>query len=93
MVESTRETKGVIEKDTRIVVTSLVMLAHLPGPAIRSHWAIESSLHRVMDLVSHEDECMVRTNHAPANSNTIKHMVHNLLRRPATRIHSASNER
>jgi predicted transposase YbfD/YdcC len=45
MVESTRETKGVIEKDTRIFITSLVMLAHLLGPVIRSHWAIENSLH------------------------------------------------
>ena len=45
MVESIRETKGVIEKDTRIYITSLVMLAHLLGPVIRSHWAIENSLH------------------------------------------------
>ena len=42
MVESTRETGGVIEHDTRCYVTSLVMLTHLLGPVIRSHWAIES---------------------------------------------------
>ena len=42
MVESTRETNRGIEKDTRFYITSLVMLAHLLGPVIRSHWAIES---------------------------------------------------
>ena len=42
MVESTRETDGVIKKETRLYITSLVMAAHLLGPVIRSHWAIES---------------------------------------------------
>jgi predicted transposase YbfD/YdcC len=85
MVESTREINGVIEKDTRIFITSLVMVAHLLGPVIRSHWAIENSLHWVMDMTFRDDECRVRTNHAPANFTTIKHMAHNLLRRPASK--------
>ena len=83
IVESTRETKGKIERDTRYYITSLVMLAHLLGPAIRSHWSIENSLHWVMDMVFRDDECRVRTNHAPANFTTIKHMACNLLRRPS----------
>ena len=83
MVDSTREIKGVIEKDTRIYITSLDMIATLLAPVIRSHWAIENSLHWVMDMVFRDDECRVRTNHAPANFTTIKHMAHNLLRRPA----------
>jgi predicted transposase YbfD/YdcC len=83
MVESTRETGGVIEKDTRFYITSLVMLAHLLGPVIRSHWAIENSLHWVMDMVFRDDECRVRTDHAPTNFTTIKHMACNLLRRPS----------
>jgi predicted transposase YbfD/YdcC len=83
MVESSRETNSVIEKDTRFYITSLVMLAHLLGPVIRGHWAIDNSLHWVMDMVFRDDECRVRTNHAPANFTTIKHMAYNLLRRPA----------
>ncbi len=50
------------------------------GPVVRSHWAIENSLHWVMDMVFRDDECRVRTDHAPANFTTIKHMAHNLLR-------------
>ncbi len=49
----------------------------------RSHWAIENSLHWVMDMVFRDDECRVRTDHAPANVTTIKHMALNLLNRPA----------
>jgi predicted transposase YbfD/YdcC len=81
IVESTRETKGKIARETRYYITSLVMLAHLLGPAIRSHWAVENRLHWVMDMVFRDDECRVRTNHAPANFTTIKHMACNLLRR------------
>lgn len=83
IVESTRETKGVIERDTRFYITSLVLLAHLLGPVIRGHWAIENSLHWVMDMVFRDDECRVRINHAPTNFTTIKHMACNLLRRPS----------
>ena len=51
-------------------------------PIIRSHWAIENSLHWVMDMIFRDDECRVRTDHAPANFATIKHMAHNLIKAP-----------
>jgi hypothetical protein len=51
------------------------------GPVIRSHWAIENSLHWVMDMIFRDDECRIRTEHAPANFTTLKHMAHNLIRR------------
>ncbi len=81
MVESTREIGTKIEQETRFYITSLVWLAHLLGPTIRSHWAIENSLHWVMDMVFRDDECRIRTDHAPANFTTIKHMAHNLIRK------------
>ncbi len=68
MVESSRETAGKIEQKTRFYVTSLMLLAHLLGPVIRSHWAIENSLHWVMDMIFRDGECQVRTDHAPATS-------------------------
>ena len=81
MVESSREISGKVETETRFYITSLVMLAHLLGPVVRSHWSIENSLHWVLDMVFRDDECRVRTEHAPANFTTIKHMALNLLRR------------
>lgn len=80
MVESSREITGKIEQETRFYITSLVLLAHFMGPIIRSHWAIENSLHWVMDMIFRDDECRLRTDHAPANFTTIKHMAHNLIR-------------
>jgi hypothetical protein len=56
------------------------MVAALLGPVVRGHWAIENSLHWVMDMMFRDDECRVRTDHAPSNFTTIKHMAHNLLR-------------
>jgi len=85
MVESTRELVDKVERETRFYLTSLVWLAHQIGPVIRSHWAIENSLHWVMDMIFRDDECRVRTNHAPANFTTIKHMAHNLIRRAKSR--------
>jgi predicted transposase YbfD/YdcC len=81
IVESTRETGEKIERETRFYVTSLVVLAILLGPVVRGHWAIENSLHWVMDMVFRDDKCRVRTGNAPANFTTIKHMAHNLTRR------------
>jgi predicted transposase YbfD/YdcC len=81
IVESTREIADKVEQETRFYITSLVLLANLVGPILRSHWAVENSLHWVMDMVFRDDECRVRTNHAPANFTTIKHIAHNLIRK------------
>ena len=51
------------------------------GPMVRSHWAIENSLHWVMDMTFRDDECRIRTEYAPANFNTLRHMAHNLVRK------------
>jgi len=80
IVESSREIGGKTEQETRFYITSLVMVAALIGPIVRSHWAIENSLHWVMDMIFRDDESRVRTDHAPANFTTIKHMAYNLLR-------------
>lgn len=81
VVESRREIDGKIQTETRLYITSLVLLAHIVCPLVRSHWAIENSLHWVMDMVFRDDESRVRTDHAPANLATIKHMALNLTRR------------
>src|SRR3974390_1382818 len=81
MVESTREIGDKIERETRFYITSLAWLACQLGPVIRSHWAIENGLHWVMDMIFRDDECRIRTEHAPANFTTLKHIAHNLIRK------------
>ena len=81
VVESRREIGGKVEQETRFYITSLVLLASLLGPIVRSHWAVENSLHWVMDMIFRSDECRIRTDHAPANFTTIKHIAYNLIRK------------
>ncbi len=81
MVESQRETAGKTECETRLYITSLELPASALGPIIRSHWAVENNLHWVMDMVFRDDECRIRTGHAPANFTTIKHIASNLFQR------------
>lgn len=87
VVESERVIPGAspgtdkIERETRFYITSLALLASLLAPIVRSHWAIENGLHWVMDMVFRDDECRLRTDHAPANFCTFKHMAQNLFQR------------
>jgi predicted transposase YbfD/YdcC len=85
MVESTREMADKTERETRFYITSLVLLANQIAPLVRDHWAVENSLHWVMDMVFRDDECRLRTDHAPANFTTLKHMALNLIRRARTK--------
>ena len=34
-----------------------------------------------MDMLFRDDECRIRTHHAPADFATLKHMAHNLIRK------------
>ena len=85
MVESTREMSDKTERETRFYITSLVLLASQIAPLVRDHWAVENSLHWVLDMVFRDDECRLRTDHAPANFTTLKHMALNLIRRAKTK--------
>ncbi|TBU77710.1 ISAs1 family transposase [Pseudomonas daroniae] len=86
MVESTRELGERIERETRYYLSSLTLPADEQGPMVRDHWAVENSLHWVLDMVFRDDECRVRTANAPANFTTLKHMALNLLRRPNDKL-------
>jgi predicted transposase YbfD/YdcC len=85
VVESTREVAGKIDREMRLYITSLVLLANQIGPMVRGHWMIENGLHWVLDMIFRDDECRVRTDNAPANFAIIKHIAYNLMRRAATK--------
>jgi predicted transposase YbfD/YdcC len=81
MVQSTRQIGDRTERETRFYITSLTVAASQIGAYVRDHWAVENSLHWILDCVFRDDECRLRTDHAPANFTTIKHMALNLIRR------------
>jgi len=85
MVESERQIGANVERETRFYITSSTEKADMLGRAVRHHWAVES-MHWLMDCLFRDDECRVRTDHAPANFTTIKHIAHNLLRRHPAKL-------
>ena len=89
IIDSTREIPepngAKVSRETRFYITSCALVAEQIAAIIRSHWAIENSLHWTMDMVFRDDECRVRTDHAPANFTTIKHMAYNLIRKASSK--------
>ena len=81
IVESRRESGDKVEMETRLFITSSAMDAERLAPFVRGHWAVENSLHWVLDMVFRDDECRIRTDNAPVNFTTIKHIAANLLRK------------
>ena len=81
MIESQRDTSSKSQTETRFYITSLTDPASRLAAVVRQHWAIENSLHWVMDMTFRDDECRIAAGHAPANFTTVKHMAHNLMRR------------
>jgi len=81
IVDSQREIGPKTERETRYYVTSSTLRADKLGRVVRDHWAIENSLHWVMDMTFRDDECRIRTQNAPENLFTLKHMGANLARR------------
>jgi predicted transposase YbfD/YdcC len=78
MVESQRDKDT---RKTRLYITSLSLNVKLAGPTIRDQRGIENALHWVMDMTFHDDERRIRTEHAPANFTTLRHIAHNLYRK------------
>lgn len=81
IVDSGREIGGREERETRYYLTSSAGPAKQLGPMVRDHWGVENGLHWVMDMTFRDDECRIRTEHAPENFVTIKHMAANIARK------------
>jgi predicted transposase YbfD/YdcC len=89
MIESEREIGAKVERETRFYITSSTDKADKLGTVVRHHWAVES-MHWLMDCLFRDDECRIRSEHAPANFTTVKHMAHNLLRRHPAKLSMTS---
>lgn len=82
MVESTvlHKASGKQSIQKRYYICSTKLSAEQFSAAVRSHWAIENSLHWVLDVVFRDDLSRLRTEHGPKNMLLIKHTAANLLR-------------
>ncbi len=79
MVESVRTENGKTTVETRYYISSLNLDAKKFGDSVRSHWGIENSLHWILDVALHEDDCRIRKDNAPQNFAVLRHIAVNLL--------------
>ena len=80
ITEST-DSKGHCRLEARYYILSVLLTAKEFAEAVRGHWSIENNLHWQLDVSFREDECRVRTDHAPANLSVIRRFALGLLKR------------
>lgn len=79
MVQSERRSNGHISTETRYFISSLPCRAAQIAQAVRTHWTIENSLHWVLDVSFHEDDCRIRKNNAAQNMALLRQVALSLL--------------
>jgi predicted transposase YbfD/YdcC len=79
-VASRAELKDRGRFETRYYVSSASLSAAHAAQAIRSHWAIENSLHWVLDVTFGDDQSRLRTGHGAKNMADVRHFAINLVR-------------
>jgi len=80
-IESERNIRGKVSLEKRYYLSSFPAEAKTLLRIIRDHWAIENSLHWVMDMTFAEDGCRARTKNAPENMAILRRLVANVLRK------------
>jgi predicted transposase YbfD/YdcC len=83
ITEST-DAQGRGRLESRYYILSVLLSAKEFAGAVRGHWGIENNLHWQLDVSFREDECRVRTDHAPANLSVIRRFALGLLKREAS---------
>lgn len=73
--------KGKTSDETAYFISSRRGSALLYEEGIRSHWAIENSLHWVKDVTLKEDASKIRKGNAPQNISTLKNIGINIFRK------------
>ena len=85
VVEAEREVDGKKTVERRYYLSSLPLGVETFAKAVRGHWAVENSLHWVLDVQMGEDDSRARTGYAAENLATLRRLALNLLKREATK--------
>lgn len=93
LVEADRTVGAVTTREARLFISSLPADAAHLAHVVRSHWAIENSLHWVLDVAMHQDQTRIRTDHAPENLAILHHIALNLLKQDRTEKLGIKNKR
>ena len=80
MVESKRTIGGKTSTEKRFFISSMEPKARHFANAVREHWALEDSLHWVLDVSFREDDSRIRRDYSSENISVFRHVVLNALR-------------
>jgi predicted transposase YbfD/YdcC len=92
-VESERHVDGKVTCEQRYYLASIPNDVQQFAQAVRGHWGIENQVHWVLDVAFREDDCRVRTGHAPENLAVLRHIALNLLRQDPSATIGMQNKR
>lgn len=92
-VISTREINEKATTEERFYLSSLShKLIKKIGQSIKSHWAVENSLHYTLDVTFSQDKSRIRTGNGPENIGILRHIAVNILKNaPNAKKSSPSN--
>jgi len=80
MVEARIEKKAGVSRERRYYISSRALAPEAFAEAVRSHWAIENSLHWVLDVTFKEDLSRLRAGNGASNMAVVRHFALNLVR-------------
>lgn len=93
MVERERQFNDKTESETSYYIGSIADNAEQFAYAVRSHWAIENSLHWVLDVIFREDESRVRKGAASENFAMLRHIALNMIKKETSLKKSIKSKR
>jgi predicted transposase YbfD/YdcC len=85
-VEAERTVDGRTSRAVRYYLSSAHLLPEHLAKAVRAHWAIENSLHWVLDVTFDEDRARNRKDNGPENLAILRRLTLNLLRKALPKL-------
>lgn len=85
-VRSTRQIGEATTTATRYYLCSARLTPEAFARAVRAHWAIENSLHWVLDMTFDEDRARNRKDNGPENLSILRKLTLNLLRKARPKL-------
>lgn len=82
----TRETETKTTTETAYYLLSTAMEAKRFGDVAQAHWAVENSLHWMLDVTMNEDQARNRLDNGPNNLAVLRHMAINILNAKKSKI-------
>jgi predicted transposase YbfD/YdcC len=80
-VRTTQRADGTISGDVRYFISSAFISGKRFAEAVRGHWAIENSLHWVLDVIFDEDRSRTRKRRMADNLSWLRRFAISLLKR------------